>query len=373
MLQLRPSPFDGSGQERCSLMRSPVGTEVVPCLAGELEKQALRLESGAGSFDDVYDSLDLCYKDNAHSNRDLSLFDTGNISSPWIGDLDTYEFPSLDNSEVAVFAWGGQENTSEGPSSAASCDQSHLEALDRGTELSSRKMCSSTSVQDVLPDFGSVALPVNKQEYNGNWDAEDVVNQQYSNSNWRSGMEQYKTSFIAAPCVSAYNTTDHWGDDAFGTLTIKTNNARKLSTGTQLSSDTAHALCRSPGSHASGISTDLSIELVGSIDDDLLGADLYNDASPVAYTGRQKQMALERAKKASRQEAAAVASPLATGTKRPASTPGAIARKLMSHPEGNSCAQCRAKSTPVWRAGPLGPKTLCNACGVRYSKFVRKK
>ncbi|KAL6576091.1 hypothetical protein OROHE_000562 [Orobanche hederae] len=30
------------------------------------------------------------------------------------------------------------------------------------------------------------------------------------------------------------------------------------------------------------------------------------------------------------------------------------------------CAHCGIKKTPQWRAGPLGPKTLCNACGVRH-------
>ncbi|KAK8681180.1 hypothetical protein V6N13_053587 [Hibiscus sabdariffa] len=30
------------------------------------------------------------------------------------------------------------------------------------------------------------------------------------------------------------------------------------------------------------------------------------------------------------------------------------------------CQHCGAENTPQWRAGPLGPKTLCNACGVRY-------
>ncbi|GKV53523.1 hypothetical protein SLEP1_g60044 [Rubroshorea leprosula] len=30
------------------------------------------------------------------------------------------------------------------------------------------------------------------------------------------------------------------------------------------------------------------------------------------------------------------------------------------------CSHCLAQKTPQWRAGPLGPKTLCNACGVRY-------
>ena len=29
--------------------------------------------------------------------------------------------------------------------------------------------------------------------------------------------------------------------------------------------------------------------------------------------------------------------------------------------------------TPVWRAGPSGPKTLCNACGVRYMKNAKKR
>ncbi|OIW09139.1 hypothetical protein TanjilG_11277 [Lupinus angustifolius] len=30
------------------------------------------------------------------------------------------------------------------------------------------------------------------------------------------------------------------------------------------------------------------------------------------------------------------------------------------------CMHCEAKKTPQWREGPMGPKTLCNACGVRY-------
>lgn len=31
-----------------------------------------------------------------------------------------------------------------------------------------------------------------------------------------------------------------------------------------------------------------------------------------------------------------------------------------------SCGHCGVHKTPQWRAGPLGAKTLCNACGVRY-------
>ncbi|KAM0942876.1 putative transcription factor C2C2-GATA family [Dioscorea sansibarensis] len=30
------------------------------------------------------------------------------------------------------------------------------------------------------------------------------------------------------------------------------------------------------------------------------------------------------------------------------------------------CSHCGAQKTPQWRAGPMGAKTLCNACGVRF-------
>ncbi|KVH96627.1 GATA transcription factor 5-like [Cynara cardunculus var. scolymus] len=30
------------------------------------------------------------------------------------------------------------------------------------------------------------------------------------------------------------------------------------------------------------------------------------------------------------------------------------------------CNHCQVEKTPQWRTGPLGPKTLCNACGVRF-------
>ncbi|KAL1548332.1 GATA transcription factor 1-like [Salvia divinorum] len=33
---------------------------------------------------------------------------------------------------------------------------------------------------------------------------------------------------------------------------------------------------------------------------------------------------------------------------------------------GRRCLHCQSEKTPQWRAGPMGPKTLCNACGVRY-------
>ncbi|XP_047270059.1 GATA transcription factor 11 isoform X2 [Capsicum annuum] len=40
---------------------------------------------------------------------------------------------------------------------------------------------------------------------------------------------------------------------------------------------------------------------------------------------------------------------------------GAMASSLFRR-----CTHCEVTKTPQWREGPLGPKTLCNACGVRY-------
>ncbi|GAX80092.1 hypothetical protein CEUSTIGMA_g7530.t1 [Chlamydomonas eustigma] len=37
-----------------------------------------------------------------------------------------------------------------------------------------------------------------------------------------------------------------------------------------------------------------------------------------------------------------------------------------------SCCQCGASQTPQWREGPLGPKTLCNACGVKYYRMTKR-
>ncbi|CAH9105674.1 unnamed protein product [Cuscuta europaea] len=36
------------------------------------------------------------------------------------------------------------------------------------------------------------------------------------------------------------------------------------------------------------------------------------------------------------------------------------------------CTKCRTTSTPLWRNGPRGPKSLCNACGIRYRKEERR-
>ncbi|CAH8261230.1 unnamed protein product [Arabidopsis lyrata] len=34
---------------------------------------------------------------------------------------------------------------------------------------------------------------------------------------------------------------------------------------------------------------------------------------------------------------------------------------------------CNALNTPMWRRGPLGPKSLCNACGIKFRKEEERK
>ncbi|KAK2654678.1 hypothetical protein Ddye_014534 [Dipteronia dyeriana] len=55
-------------------------------------------------------------------------------------------------------------------------------------------------------------------------------------------------------------------------------------------------------------------------------------------------------------------SPQALSTKRENLNSGSI------NDSGSTrkCLHCATEKTPQWRTGPMGPKTLCNACGVRY-------
>ncbi|EGV66424.1 hypothetical protein PSN45_002977 [Yamadazyma tenuis] len=52
-------------------------------------------------------------------------------------------------------------------------------------------------------------------------------------------------------------------------------------------------------------------------------------------------------------------------------------RSVFKFPELESqspliCTHCGSEKTPEWRRGPDGDKTLCNACGIFYSKLIRK-
>ncbi|KAK9838693.1 hypothetical protein WJX74_001502 [Apatococcus lobatus] len=42
-------------------------------------------------------------------------------------------------------------------------------------------------------------------------------------------------------------------------------------------------------------------------------------------------------------------------------------------PATRMCQGCGTTSTPLWRNGPAGPKTLCNACGTRAYRCIKKQ
>ncbi|RPA80639.1 hypothetical protein BJ508DRAFT_210016 [Ascobolus immersus RN42] len=45
-------------------------------------------------------------------------------------------------------------------------------------------------------------------------------------------------------------------------------------------------------------------------------------------------------------------------------------KKKMKMTEEYVCTDCGTLESPEWRKGPKGPKTLCNACGLRWAKYV---
>ncbi|MQL93946.1 hypothetical protein Taro_026598 [Colocasia esculenta] len=61
---------------------------------------------------------------------------------------------------------------------------------------------------------------------------------------------------------------------------------------------------------------------------------------------------------------------------RPLAT-GGDARSVLQRHQGvlrpaGRCTMCGRTETPLWRHGPQGPKSLCNACGIRYKKEERQ-
>lgn len=61
-------------------------------------------------------------------------------------------------------------------------------------------------------------------------------------------------------------------------------------------------------------------------------------------------------------------SPLLDGTEDPKRK-----KKKPKQEEGDYvCTDCGRVDSPEWRKGPLGPKTLCNACGLRWAKKIKR-
>lgn len=51
-------------------------------------------------------------------------------------------------------------------------------------------------------------------------------------------------------------------------------------------------------------------------------------------------------------------------------TSNASSNNMISSPI-RTCSDCNTTKTPLWRSGPRGPKSLCNACGIRQRKARR--
>lgn len=66
----------------------------------------------------------------------------------------------------------------------------------------------------------------------------------------------------------------------------------------------------------------------------------------------------------------AAASPPAAVTEVP--PPRKRGRKPLNRPK-QECKSCKTTQTPEWRKGPDGRNSLCNACGLRWSKAVQVK
>ena len=47
-------------------------------------------------------------------------------------------------------------------------------------------------------------------------------------------------------------------------------------------------------------------------------------------------------------------------------------KKKDEKPSDTFCFHCGAKETPEWRRGPLGRRTLCNACGLLYAARLKR-
>ena len=176
------------------------------------------------------------------------------------------------------------------------------------------------------------------------------------------------------------------------TLTIRAKEILDVVSGAEPSarrrvSSRARGAAKPPASlsrESSGVRTPTRSER-GGRDPDLASADADADASSLAVT-RTRKRAREPAGAAARgdegdstdmedSDATAPAALSARAGKRPKPSAVGWAPKATDNiitADGQKvrrgCLNCGCQKTPQWRMGPTGPKTLCNACGVRFRK-----
>ncbi|XP_021821391.1 GATA transcription factor 29-like [Prunus avium] len=62
-----------------------------------------------------------------------------------------------------------------------------------------------------------------------------------------------------------------------------------------------------------------------------------------------------------------------TGGSRKRKTTGRGPAKVGDNNKTCTNYNCRVTESPMWRTGPLGPKSLCNRCGIRFRKIKQKE
>ncbi|XP_047945849.1 putative GATA transcription factor 22 [Salvia hispanica] len=101
--------------------------------------------------------------------------------------------------------------------------------------------------------------------------------------------------------------------------------------------------------------------------------ELQNSSNPMRWMS-SKMRVMQKMKKTDHDRAAVVKT--TTTAQQPSSS--SVETDLSSNSSSynnNSpirvCSDCNTTKTPLWRSGPKGPKSLCNACGIRQRKARR--
>ncbi|KAJ3310809.1 blue light receptor [Blyttiomyces sp. JEL0837] len=127
----------------------------------------------------------------------------------------------------------------------------------------------------------------------------------------------------------------------------------------------------------SGMGMGIGSGLAGSLGGDAAGGSLGGGGGDGWAGAGQKGNALDKTGGAASPSRTGAEGQIAAGVRRPNDDDGAAKatkRKKVKVPvEELFCRQCGTTASPEWRKGPLGPKTLCNACGLAYSKKLQKE